>query len=73
MATVKIAQRGKEDEGAITFECELHPTKLRAIIMKDAKGEETHIALGNAQLNIAVKDSLFEMYDPRFIRKGYQK
>lgn len=73
MAIVKIAQRGKEDEGAITFECELHPTKLRAIIMKDAKGDETHIALNNAELNMPAKNSLFEMYDPRFKRKGYQK
>ncbi len=73
VATVKVTQTHKEDEGEITFECEMHPMKLRAIVMKDAKGEETRIALGNAELNVAMKDSLFELYDPRFTRKGYRK
>ena len=73
IATVKVTQTHKEDEGEITFECETHPLKLRAIIMKDTKGEETHIALGNAEFNIPMKDDLFELFDPRFHRKGHQK
>lgn len=71
--SVRVTQRGKESEGELTFEYETAPLKLRSIIMKDSKGEETRIALGNAELNIPLKNSLFELYDPRMKRKRYQR
>jgi outer membrane lipoprotein-sorting protein len=73
LQSVRITQRQKPDEGEITFELETSPLKLRRIIMKDAKGEETYIALGNAELNLPLEDSLFTIYDPRMKRKRYQR
>ena len=71
--SVRVTQHKNPDEGELAFEFETAPLKLRSITMKDTKGEETHIALGNAELNIPMKNSLFELLDPRMKRKGYQR
>lgn len=62
---VHVTQRDEPDEGELTFEFEAKPLKLRNIILKDAKGDETNISLTDAEYNLALGDALFKMEDPR--------
>lgn len=62
---ISAAQADAQDEGVVTFEFEEQPFKLRNIILKDAKGEETNISLSNAHYNVTLDPALFEMEDPR--------
>ncbi len=59
-ATLRITQKETPDEGELAFEFETTPYKLRNILLKDAKGEETNISLSNAELNLTLDDELFE-------------
>ncbi len=62
---ISAAQAGAIEDGIITFEFEEQPFKLRNIILKDAKGEETNISLSGAQYNLSLDSDLFQMEDPR--------
>lgn len=72
VAVIRVTQRDSPDEGELTFEFEQSPYKLRNIILKDAKGEETNISLSNADYNLVLDKDLFKMIDPRITdwRKG---
>ncbi len=60
--TVRIARAGQLDEGTISFVFEDSPYQLRKIVMKDARGDITHVALNNADVNIALDDDLFTQH-----------
>lgn len=63
--TLHVTQRATPDEGELTFEFESQPLRLRNIMLKDAKGEETTISLSGAEYNTRLDKTLFQMDDPR--------
>ncbi|TAE32410.1 MAG: outer membrane lipoprotein carrier protein LolA [Alphaproteobacteria bacterium] len=67
---VRVRHKEQPDEGELAFEFTTSPYALQNIVLKDAKGEETGISLDQAQQNIPLKESLFELRDPHRLRRG---
>jgi outer membrane lipoprotein-sorting protein len=69
---VRVTSASAPEDGEISFIFTEKPYALKNILTKDAKGEETTIALQDAEINIPLKDDLFAIYDPN-IRKRQRK
>jgi outer membrane lipoprotein-sorting protein len=69
---VRVTSADAPEEGEISFIFTEKPYALKNILTKDAKGEETTIALQEAEMNLPLKDDLFAIFDPN-IRKRKRK
>ncbi len=69
-----LVQKSKPDEGSLTLEFDDKPLQLRQMIVKDATGKQTRIALEHAVYGQNLPDSLFKFEDPRGVHKrNYRK
>ena len=66
---VRITSRKAPDEGEISFIFSERPYILKNILTRDAKGEETTIALDNATYNLPLDDKIFAIYDPNIKKR----
>lgn len=64
-----IVQREKPDEGSLTLEFADKPLQLKQMVVTDARGQRTNIALQNAEFGAELPDSLFKFEDPRGLGK----
>lgn len=64
-----IVQREKPDEGSLTLEFSDKPLQLKQMVVTDARGQRTNIALQNATYGENLPDSLFKFEDPRGLGK----
>lgn len=67
---VQLVQKSKPEEGRLTLEFSDSPLLLRNILIRDAAGQETTIALNNARFGIELDNGLFEFRDPRLSGSG---
>lgn len=66
---IEVAQRAKPDEGKLMLEFSDKPLQLKSMIVTDATGQVTTVALQNAQYDIAIDPALFVFKDPRKKRR----
>lgn len=62
---IEVAQRAKPTEGKLLLEFSDKPLTLRSIVVTDATGQITTIALQNAQFGAKIDPALFIFKDPR--------
>lgn len=62
---VRLVKSDRPDEGMLTLEFSDDPLLIRNIIVRDAAGQETTVALNNARFGIELADELFVFRDPR--------
>lgn len=60
-----IVQAKKPDEGSLTLELSDSPLQIRRMVVTDANGNATQVALSNAKFGEELPDSLFKFEDPR--------
>jgi outer membrane lipoprotein-sorting protein len=70
---VSVIQRGKPDEGKLTLQFDTNPTSLRNMIVTDATGQTTSVALENARFGASLDDDVFKFQDPRVGGKRSKK
>lgn len=66
---VGVAQREKPSEGNIVLEFFDSPLSLRKMVVTDASGNVTNVALNNAKFGEKIEQKLFEFDDPREKRR----
>ncbi len=66
---LSIAEKGREDEGGLMLEFSDSPLLIRNMVITDAQGQTTTVALNNARFDIPLEDGLFEFKDPRKRRR----
>lgn len=64
-----IEQRERPENGHLTLEFADAPLTLKQLVITDAAGNETHIALNTPQYGVELDDSLFIFKDPRGVIK----
>lgn len=62
---IGLAQRDKPDEGQLLLEFSDKPLLIRNMVVTDASGQVTTVALSNAKFGIKLDKSLFVFKDPR--------
>ncbi len=62
---ITISQRDKPDDGKLTLELTDKPLELKRMVVRDAAGGETNVALSDAQFGVELKPELFVFRDPR--------
>ena len=70
MVKIGVAQREKPSDGNIVLEFSDSPLALRKMLVTDASGQVTDVALSNAKFGDEIDKKLFEFEDPRDKRKG---
>lgn len=63
---IALVQRKKPDEGKLTLEFSTEPLQLRNMLVKDAVGQETTVALNNARYGMELDDKLFVFESQKF-------
>ena len=62
---IEVAQREKPTEGKLMLEFSDKPLTLRNMVVTDASGQVTTVALQNAKFGVAIDPKLFVFIDPR--------
>lgn len=62
---IEVAQRNKPDEGRLMLEFSDVPLQLKSMIVTDATGQTTTVALSNAKYGAKIEPELFVFKDPR--------
>lgn len=63
-----LVEKKKPNEGALSLEFSDTPLALRNMIITDATGATTRIALQNAEFGLALDNALFVFRDPRGVK-----
>lgn len=66
---IEVAQRAKPTEGKLMLEFSDKPLQLRSMVVTDATGQVTTVALTNAKFGEQIDPTLFVFKDPRKPRK----
>lgn len=70
---VTLVEKKKPKEGALSLEFSNTPLTLRNIIITDATGATTHIALQQAEFGLPLDEALFIFKDPRGVRPNKRR
>lgn len=62
---IGVAQRDKPSEGNLVLEFSDNPLLIRSMVVTDASGQVTNVALNNAQFGTELDKKLFDFRDPR--------
>lgn len=62
---IGVAQRDKPSEGKMVLEFSDKPLTLRSMVITDASGQTTNVALSNAKFGQPIDKKLFDFRDPR--------
>lgn len=65
---ITLVEKKKPNEGALSLEFSETPLALRNMIITDATGATTRIALQNAEFGLALDNALFVFKDPRGVK-----
>jgi len=65
MVRISLTQSNKPEAGKLTLEFSDHPLHIRNMVVTDAQGQTTTVALNNAQFGGELENKLFVFVDPR--------
>jgi len=67
---IGLAQRDKPSEGALLLELSDKPLMIRTMVVTDATGQQTSVALSDAKFGVKLEKDLFIFRDPRQNPRG---